>query len=117
MNISSQENFENNNPKPKKKTRFEDEFNLLKQRLTDEGIELSSIEGLEEIANFYLEHHKYIEALRMANDILTLIPYSSDAWMRKGMILNNMRRHNEALECFSQASTIDPTDAFIYINR
>ena len=53
----------------------------------------------------------------MANDVLKLIPYSAEAWMRKGMILNSMRRHNEALECFTQANTIDPTDAFIYINR
>ena len=54
------------------------------------------------------------------NDLVAMIemqPYSSDAWMRRGILLNNLNRHDEALGAYDEALSINPADAETVINR
>ena len=94
-----------------------EEIERYKELLRRGGSGLKSIEALEEIINYYFEKEKYDEALTFANQLVEFAPYSSDGWMRKGMILNNLFRYNEALQCYDQAISLNPNDSDLYINR
>jgi len=74
---------------------FEEEIKRFKERLKDEGGGSTNIEALEEIVSYYFEKESYQEALHFINLLLDHIPYSSDTWQRKGIILNNLQRHEE----------------------
>ena len=82
-----------------RKENFEEEIKKFKERLKNGGGS-TNIEALEEITSFYFENEKYEEALHFINLLLEYLPFSADTWQRKGIILNNLQRYNEALECF-----------------
>ena len=63
------------------------------------------------LAKAELEVGDPLEALSIVDDMLVQSP-SAESWLLKGEILVKDRRPEEALECFSQALTINPT----YIN-
>ena len=94
-----------------------EEIERYKELLRRGGNGLKSIEALEEIISYYFEKEKYDDALSFASQLVDFAPYSSDAWMRKGMILNNLFRYTEALECYDHAITLNPNDSDLFINR
>ena len=88
------------------------------KRLYGENGAGSSIrEDLEHIATFYFEAGRLNEALDVVDRQIEQSPGSSDSWMRRGILLNHMERHPEALEAYNQALTFNPTDPESLINR
>ena len=59
---------------------------------------ITNIEALEEIVNYYFDHERYDDALQFVDRLLTLVPYSADNWQRKGLILSNLGKFDDALE-------------------
>src|SRR5690606_21756466 len=53
---------------------------------------------LEDIANFYFEQGRYEDALGVVDRLLETLSFSSDAWMRRGILLNNLGRHDRSEE-------------------
>ncbi|MCH8276615.1 MAG: tetratricopeptide repeat protein, partial [Bacteroidetes bacterium] len=72
---------------------------------------------LEEIATFYFEQGRYEDSLRVVDRMLHTHPFSSDGWMRQGILLNNLGRHNEALDAYDRALELNPTDVETIVNR
>ena len=99
-----------------RKENFEEEIKKFKERLKNGGGS-TNIEALEEITSFYFENEKYEEALHFINLLLEYLPFSADTWQRKGIILNNLQRYNEALECFEKALHLNPVDTELLISR
>ena len=83
----------------------------------DSGGGSTNIEALEEIVSYYLENEKYEDALPFISLLLEFIPFSADTWQRKGIILNNLQQHEEALRCFDRAVGLNPVDVEILIGR
>jgi transcription elongation factor GreA-like protein len=77
-------NFDDDDNEEGKPDRFEDELKKYKDMLGDGSSEITNIEALEEIVTFYFDNERFEEALRIINRLLTFIPYSADAWQRKG---------------------------------
>lgn len=74
-------------------------------------------DSLEDIANYYFEQGRYEDALSVIDRLLDIMSHSSDAWMRRGILLNNLERHKEALEAYDQALTLNPVDSETHVNR
>ena len=72
---------------------------------------------LEEIASYYFEQGRFEESLRVVDRSLEMHPYSSDGWMRRGILLNNLGRHHEALEAYDEALGMNPTDIETLVNK
>ena len=72
---------------------------------------------LEEIASFYFEDGRMEKALEVIDHLIELHPYQSDAWMRRGILLNNLGRPEDALEAYDRALDLNPADAETLINR
>src|SRR5204863_1314939 len=102
MNDFDYENLDDD-PDDQSKENFEEEIKRFAERLKDGGGGSTNIEALEEIVNYYFENDKYEEALHFITLLVDFIPFSADTWQRKGTILNNLGRHQEALECFDRA--------------
>ncbi|NUN70058.1 MAG: tetratricopeptide repeat protein [Bacteroidetes bacterium] len=94
-----------------------EEIERFKELLRRGGNGLKSIEALEEIISYCFEKEKFDEALTFAAQLVEYAPYSSDSWMKKGMVLNNLFRYQEALECYDQAIALNPNDSDLFINR
>ena len=90
-------------PENEERKKGDDEFNRYKDMLKDGTSGTSSVEVLEELVNYCYEKEKYEDALHFASQLLELIPYSADAWQRKGLIFNNLLKYDEAIECFNKA--------------
>ena len=52
-----------------------------------------SIDTLEEIAGYHLEKGNFDDALKFLRVLTELTPYSSEAWERTGMALNNLGQY------------------------
>jgi tetratricopeptide (TPR) repeat protein len=100
-----------------KRDRFEDELKKYKDLYGDSASNITSIEALEELVNYLFDHERYDEALRMVERLLTFVPYSADAWQRKGLILSNLYRYEEALGALDTALSLNPVDPEILVNR
>jgi tetratricopeptide (TPR) repeat protein len=95
----------------------DEELNRFKDMLKDGSSDVSSAEALEELVNYCYEREKFEDALHFVNQLLDRIPYSADAWQRKGLVLNNLFKYEEALECFERALHLNPVDPEILINK
>ena len=60
-------------------------------------------EDLEQIATFYFEAGRVEEALAVVSRQLDDAPFQSDGWLRRGVLLNHLDRHEEALEALVDA--------------
>ena len=65
-------------------------------------------DALEDIATFYFERGRFDDALGVIDRILDNQPYSSDNWMRKGILLNNLGKNAEALNAYQKALSLNP---------
>ena len=72
---------------------------------------------LEEIASYYFEKGRYEESIRVIDRLLDTYPYSSDGWMRRGVVLNNLGRHQDALVAYDRVLALNPTDIETIVNR
>ena len=109
--------FEDDDSEEGKRDRFEDELKKYKDLYGDGASEITSIEALEELVNYFFDHERFEEALKMVERLLTFVPYSADAWQRKGLILSNLYRFEEALAAFTTALGLNPVDPDILVNR
>ena len=117
MSILDYSNFDDDENEEGRADRFEDELKKYKDMLGDGSSDITNIEALEEIVNFFFDNERYEEALRFVDRMLTHIPYSADTWQRKGLILSNLNRPAEALEAFTMALNLNPVDTEILVNR
>ena len=53
-------------------------------------------ETLEDIATFYFEKERFEDALGAIDKLAEVQPFSSDVWLKRGVILNTLDRHREA---------------------
>ncbi|HEX7069382.1 MAG TPA: tetratricopeptide repeat protein, partial [Rhodothermales bacterium] len=60
-------------------------------------------DALEDIASYYFERGDFARALEVIDRLVAAQPYSSDAWMRRGILLNTLGRHEEAIQAYDQA--------------
>src|SRR5689334_4599386 len=111
------DNFDEESDEQRKDHSFEEEIKKLTDRLKESGGGSTNIEVLEEIVSFYLENEKYEEALHFVTLLLEYLPFSAESWQRKGFILNNLQRNQEALECFDKAISLNPVDADLIVSR
>src|SRR5512139_503036 len=115
--MPSFDHFDDDDQYPRPNRRSDDDVQKFREQLRNGEKDINSTEALEEIIQFYFEHEQFEEALSFTERLLSFEPYSSDAWQRKGIILNNLVRHDEALECFEQALALNPADADIFVSR
>ena len=95
------------------------------QRLTDlvsayerfDGDSYFDSEALEEIATYYFERGEFEHALGVIDRLIETYPFSSDAWMRRGVLMNNLGRHPDALEAYDRSLAINPNDTETIVNR
>src|SRR4030066_1853358 len=110
------DHFDDDDQYPRPNRHSEDDLQRFRELLRNGEKDINSAEALEEIIQFYFEHEQFEEALAFTERLLAFQPYSSEAWQRKGMILNNLVRYDEALECYEQALSLNPADADIHVN-
>ena len=70
---------------------FEDELKKYKDLYGDGASEITSIEALEELVNYFFDHERFEEALKMVERLLTFVPYSADAWQREPLTRGNQQ--------------------------
>ena len=58
---------------------------------------------LEAVATYYYEQGAFENALAVIDHLLDLHPYSADGWLRRGILLNNLGRYQEALRTYQKA--------------
>lgn len=58
-----------------------------------------------------LNDRKYDEALKNAEKLTTVQPYSAAYWILKGEIFEAMKRNEEALSSFNKATSLDTTNS------
>ena len=68
-------------------------------------------EALEEIAAHYYEVGEIGKSLSVVDHLLEQQPFSSDAWLRRAMLLGHQGRGAEALAALNQARSINPADS------
>ena len=117
MSILDYSNFDDDESDEGRADRFEDELKRYKDMLGDGSSDITNIEALEEIVNFFFDNERYEEALRFIDRMLAHIPYNADTWQRKGLIPSNLNRPAEALEAFTMALNLNPVDTEILVNR
>ena len=68
-------------------------------------------ETLEDIATFYFEQERFEEALEVIDRLAGAQPFTSDVWLKRGVILNTLERHEEAIEAYERALAFNPMDS------
>jgi tetratricopeptide (TPR) repeat protein len=76
-----------------------------------------SIESLETVVHYCLETSAFEDAFVFAKMWTERAPYSPDAWHKFGIALSSLGRWTDALEAYSRASSLDPIDTELIINR
>ena len=76
-----------------------------------------STDTIEDIAGYHLENNNFEEALKFLDVLVERAPYSADAWERRGLVLNNLGRYEQALAAFEQAEALNPADLELLINK
>ena len=74
-------------------------------------------EALEDLATHYFEIGDLEQALVVVDEQIDKQPYSSDAWMRRGILLNHLALHESALEAYGMALSINPVDPETIVYR
>jgi tetratricopeptide (TPR) repeat protein len=74
-------------------------------------------DALDDIASWYYDKGRFEDALCVVDRVLASHPFSSDAWMRKGILLNNLDRHTDALDAYERALALNPADVETLVNR
>ncbi|MFM8439195.1 MAG: hypothetical protein ACKOAX_12010, partial [Candidatus Kapaibacterium sp.] len=69
----------------------------------DEVSHALSNEALETIVQYCLDAGKHDDALTFAAMLADAMPYSHEAWHKKGLALAGLRRTEDALECYRKA--------------
>src|SRR4051812_24159528 len=91
-----------------------DMIRLFRQRLNgdagDDDISIPNVEVLEELVEECIEEEAFDEALRLCEHWIRFAPYSHAAWLRKGIVLTNLGRPEEALACYDRADALHPSD-------
>jgi tetratricopeptide (TPR) repeat protein len=107
-NLSSDfDNFENFN--------FEDNSKINEEierckAIIESGAYFNSIESIEEVIEACMESDKEDEAIYFIDFMLSFSPYNSEYWLKKGIALNDIGEHEEALEYVEKALLLNPTD-------
>ncbi|HEY5565181.1 MAG TPA: tetratricopeptide repeat protein, partial [Rhodothermia bacterium] len=70
--------------------------------LNDESDSYFDSETLEDIATYYFETEAFAEALEVIDRLLLVQPFSSDVWLKRGVLLNTLERHEEAVEAYER---------------
>ncbi|CAM9122880.1 unnamed protein product [Ascophyllum nodosum] len=86
------------------------------QAIEAEDPKLQSL-ALERYASFqYLKKDMdgSLESLRRAT---VADPFNAKSWVKKGSVLSDLGRNDEALECFKAAQEINPSDPDLYLHR
>jgi tetratricopeptide (TPR) repeat protein len=83
---------------------------------------IADINKLKAISNWMVKKFKtarsYAEYLLIiANKILELDNSAAEAWNNKGVVYSEMKKYNEALECYNKALNIDPYFAKAWYNK
>ncbi len=63
-----------------------------------------------DLSDYYYQLNRYQTALDYLDDAIVLAPFVGNLYSKKGEILMDMEKENEALEHFKKAITYDPTD-------
>ena len=100
----------------------DDVIRRFRQRLNgdpgdDDDISIPNVEVLEELVEECIEEESFSEALRLCDYWLRFAPYSHAVWLRKGIVLTNLGRPEEALACYDHADTLHPSDIDTLIHR
>src|SRR3990172_12682307 len=111
------DNHDDDEHRPRRNDRSDEDLRRFREQLKNGEKDINNTEALEEIIQFYFEHEQFEEALHFVDRLLSFEPFSSDAWQRKGMILNNLYRYGEALTCYEKALSLNPTDPEAFVNR
>jgi len=70
----------------------------------------TSAETLEELVQHCLDREKYTDALRFSDVLIEFVPYSGEAWMKRGIALHELGKDDEAMEAFNRALALSPAD-------
>lgn len=73
--------------------------------------------ALEALIPYCLDKQLFQDALNFSTVLTEFQPFSSDAWLWKGVALSNLERYDEALESYDRAFSLNPTDTEIQLNR
>ena len=76
-----------------------------------------SPETLEEIIYYCMENENFNDALEFGRIWTKVEPYSSDAWLKLGIIESNLERFSESLLSFDKALEISPMDTYSLIQK
>ena len=75
------------------------------------------LDFIEEVVQHCLEYDLIEDGLYLTNALLKAVPYNSDAWQFKGILLNNTFNFEEAYHCFDKSLSLNPNDVETYINK
>uniref|UniRef100_A0A9J2NR25 Tetratricopeptide repeat protein 7 N-terminal domain-containing protein n=1 Tax=Ascaris lumbricoides TaxID=6252 RepID=A0A9J2NR25_ASCLU len=77
------------------------------------AISPSHIASLNHLAEIYRSEGNIPMAEKMLKDVVRIDPLHNESWQMLGMILAEDGRHDEALECFETASSLDSSTPLI----
>ncbi|ROL61285.1 tetratricopeptide repeat protein, partial [Bacteroidetes/Chlorobi group bacterium ChocPot_Mid] len=84
---------------------------------SDIDYDLPGLDTVEDIVFYCLENHKYKQAEEFCELWTELAPYSSDAWQKLGIVLNNLSNYKKAIDCFDKSLSLNPNDSETLTNK
>ncbi|MHB8906497.1 MAG: tetratricopeptide repeat protein, partial [Melioribacteraceae bacterium] len=83
----------------------------------DNGYTFVHLDFIEEVIQLCLEYDFVEDGLYLAEALLNAVPYNSEAWQYKGILLNNTFSFEHANSCFEKALSLNPNDVETFINK
>ena len=83
----------------------------------DSGNTFAHIDLIEDVIQYCMEYDFIDDGLYLADSLLKVVPYNSEAWQYKGILLNNTFKFDEAYHCFDNSLALNPNDIETYINK
>ena len=93
---------------------------LINDKKFDKALKLSNIDdvkGLYEIGKKFIENKNFVVAEKIFDLVVNLNPKNIDAWNKKGVSLEQLKKHHDAISCYDYAIVKNPEYSKAWSNK